>query len=301
MTDLIVKAVEKSHELIFTRLEYVNDDDLFAIFSHTMDMLEAGELRVVEKTHDHFTVNMWVRRIIIYGMRIGSLKLYGKQCDISFIDKNTFPLRKFTTADRVRVVPPAAGVRRGAYVGKGCIVMPPGFVNCGAYVGEDTMVEGLVGSCSQIGARCHLSAGSTIGGVLSPIEATPVVLGDDVLLGAGSTITQGVIVEDKVSIASGVHLSRATPIIDPIRGHVYSKFGTHAIEYTTLNGIRFPRPGQLLTEKPSNFGPIVPSGALVIQGVSISSCGILKATPTIVKYIDDEGNLPFTEELALRH
>jgi 2,3,4,5-tetrahydropyridine-2-carboxylate N-succinyltransferase len=104
---------------------------------------------------------------------------------LSFVDKDTFPARQFTIADRVRVVPGGSSVRTGAFVAPSVICMPPMFINVGAYVDEGTMVDShaLVGSCAQIGKRVHLSAAAQVGGVLEPINAAPVIIEDDVLVG----------------------------------------------------------------------------------------------------------------------
>src|SRR5438876_10714606 len=109
----------------------------------------------------------------------------GDGSGLSFVDKDTFPARRFAVSDRVRVVPGGSSVREGAYVAPSVICMPPMFINVGAYVDEGTMVDShaLVGSCAQIGKRVHLSAAEQIGGVLEAVNATPVIIEDDVLVG----------------------------------------------------------------------------------------------------------------------
>ena len=127
------------------------------------------------------------------GFPLGDILVYKGSSDICFTDKETFPVRKLTGKEGFRVVPPASGLRRGAFAGNGCVLMPPAYGNVGVHIGAGTMVENLAGSCAQIGRDSHISAGAIIGGVLDPVEATPVILGDHVLLGEGSGVTQGVV------------------------------------------------------------------------------------------------------------
>src|SRR5437867_472741 len=114
---------------------------------------------------------------------------------LQFLDKSTYPIRRFSTADRVRIVPGGSSIRDGAYVAPGVICMPPMYVNVGAYVDEGTMIDShaLVGSCAQIGKRVHLSAAAQIGGVLEPVGALPVIVEDDALVGGGCGIYEGTI------------------------------------------------------------------------------------------------------------
>src|SRR6185312_10484572 len=115
---------------------------------------------------------------------------------LSFVDKHTFPPRQFAAGDGVRVVPGGSSVRAGAYVAPGVVCMPPMFINTGAYVDEGTMVDShaLVGSCAQVGKRVHISAAAQVGGVLEPINASPVIIEDDVLLGGNTGVYEGTLV-----------------------------------------------------------------------------------------------------------
>ncbi len=121
-----------------------------------------------------------------------------------------------------RIVPGGTSVRAGVYLGPGVVVMPPSFVNVGAWIGEDTMVDShvLVGSCAQIGARVHLSAGVTIGGVLEPAGARPVIVEDDAFVGAGSALLEGVLVGAGAVIGAGVILTGTSRLYDLVRGRV---------------------------------------------------------------------------------
>lgn len=121
-----------------------------------------------------------------------------------------------------RVVPGGTSVRAGVYLGPGVVVMPPSFVNVGAWIGEDTMVDShvLVGSCAQIGARVHLSAGVSIGGVLEPAGARPVIVEDGAFVGAGSSLLEGVLVGAGAVIGAGVILTGTSRLYDLVRDRI---------------------------------------------------------------------------------
>jgi 2,3,4,5-tetrahydropyridine-2-carboxylate N-succinyltransferase len=121
-----------------------------------------------------------------------------------------------------RIVPGGTSVRAGVYLGPGVVVMPPSFVNVGAWIGEDTMVDShvLVGSCAQIGARVHLSAGVSIGGVLEPAGARPVIVEDGAFVGAGSSLLEGVLVGAGAVIGAGVILTGTSRLYDLVRDRV---------------------------------------------------------------------------------
>jgi len=154
-----------------------------ATFLEFRDALTQGEVRAAEKKDGRWQVNTWVKQGILLGFRLGELTEMGN--GLSFVDKDSFPVRRFSVADRVRIVPGGSSVRTGAYVAASVICMPPMFINVGAYVDEGTMVDShaLVGSCAQVGKRVHLSAAAQIGGVLEPVNAAPVIIEDDVLVG----------------------------------------------------------------------------------------------------------------------
>ena len=121
-----------------------------------------------------------------------------------------------------RIVPGGTSVRAGVYLGPGVVVMPPSFVNVGAWIGEDTMVDShvLVGSCAQVGARVHLSAGVTIGGVLEPAGARPVIVEDGAFVGAGCSLLEGVLVGAGAVIGAGVALTGTSRLYDLVRGRI---------------------------------------------------------------------------------
>ncbi len=141
----------------------------------------------------------------------------------SFVDKATFPARQFSVRDGVRVVPGGSSARTGAYIAPGVVCMPPMYINVGAYVDEGTMVDShaLVGSCAQIGKRVHLSAAAQIGGVLEPINASPVIIEDDVLIGGNCGVYEGTQVCARAVLGAGTILTRSTPLYDVVRGEIY--------------------------------------------------------------------------------
>ena len=172
----------------------VGDAEAMAAFVALRTAIESGEVRAASPDPDSATgwrVNAWVKRGILLGFRLGALRempsgeLSFPSGGLSFVDKDTYPVRRFGSADGVRVVPGGSSVRAGAYVARGVVCMPPMYINAGAFVDEGTMVDShaLVGSCAQIGKRVHLSAAAQIGGVLEPVNATPVVIEDYVLVG----------------------------------------------------------------------------------------------------------------------
>jgi 2,3,4,5-tetrahydropyridine-2-carboxylate N-succinyltransferase len=178
--------------------------------------LEDGSVRAASRGDDgRWSANAWVKHAILLGFRRTDVARI-EASPAPFHDKTAYPVRSFEAHDKVRVVPGGTSVRRGAYVAPTVVIMPPAFVNVGAYVAAGTMVDShaLVGSCAQIGARVHLSAGAQIGGVLEPAGATPVVIEDDVFVGALAGVFEGVCVHERAVLAPGVVLTASTVIHD---------------------------------------------------------------------------------------
>jgi 2,3,4,5-tetrahydropyridine-2-carboxylate N-succinyltransferase len=191
-----------------------------------LDLLEMGELRSASQlTTGEWVANQEVKENILKVFRTSTIIKFDTIDSMSFgfVDKSLFPAREFTVDHQVRLVPGGTSVRRGAYLGKGVIVMPPSYVNVGAYVGEGTMVDShvLVGSCAQIGKRVHLSAAVQIGGVLEPIGLRPVIVEDDAFIGANVILTEGVVVRRLAVLAAGVCLSASVPIYDTVHEKIY--------------------------------------------------------------------------------
>lgn len=184
-------------------------------WQEVLTRLEKGELRVAEKIGNSWQVNTEIKKAILTAFKEGKNEAYLDQYE-GFVDKHNLSPRKFKLSDQVRMVPGGSAVRTGAYVAPGVIIMPPAYINVGAYIDTGTMVDShvLVGSCAQIGKNVHLSAGVQIGGVIEPVGAKPVIIEDEVFVGAGAIIVEGVVVKSRAVIAPGVIISKATPIYD---------------------------------------------------------------------------------------
>jgi 2,3,4,5-tetrahydropyridine-2-carboxylate N-succinyltransferase len=250
-------AVESAHE---------------ALLQH----LEAGTLRSAERGKGgDWTANAWIKRAILAGFkRTKTIEYEGP--GFGYFDKSGYPPRAFVIDSGVRLVPGGSSVRRGAYVAKGVVIMPPAFINVGAWVGAGTMVDShaLVGSCAQVGERVHLSAGAQIGGVLEPAGAVPVVVENDVFVGALAGVFEGVVVHERAVLAAGVVLTGSSVVYDLVNGR------------------------ELRRE--------VPAGAVVVPGTRPGSTpfaierGLQLAAPMIVKYRDAKTDAATALEGALR-
>ncbi len=249
--------------------------------------LEAGTARAAEpdpSTPTGWRVQPWVKRGILLGFRLGRLEGSGDggPGGFPFVDKNTFPARSWAEADGVRVVPGGSAVRAGAFVAPGVVIMPPAYVNVGAYVDAGTMIDShaLVGSCAQIGRRVHLSAAAQVGGVLEPVNASPVILEDDVLAGGNCGVYEGTVVRRGAVLAAGTILTRGTPVYDLVHGTV----------------VRATLDCPLII--PEN-AVVVPGARAVHKGAG-SAWGLSLYTPVIVKYRDSKTDLSATLEELLR-
>jgi 2,3,4,5-tetrahydropyridine-2-carboxylate N-succinyltransferase len=173
--------------------------------------LDHGKIRVASRSGDEWTVNEWVKKAILLFIRIQKVSPMSAG-DFNFADK--VPVKKWTGQEGVRVVPPAF-VRKGAFIEAGAILMPS-YVNIGAYVGSGTMVDtwATVGSCAQVGKDVHISGGVGIGGVLEPLQASPVIIEDHVFLGSRCIIVEGVRIGEGAVIGAGVTITASTKIID---------------------------------------------------------------------------------------
>lgn len=190
-----------------------------------LEGIDGGSLCVVEKREGGYHVNQWIKKAILLSFRLNeSKRVPGGPNGGYWFDKVATKFEGWSgeqfAAGGFRAVPGAV-VRRGAYIAPDVVLMPS-FVNIGASVGRGTMVDtwATVGSCAQIGARVHLSGGVGIGGVLEPLQANPVIIEDDVFVGARSEVVEGVIVETGAVLAMGVFLSSTTKIVDRATGAV---------------------------------------------------------------------------------
>ena len=254
------------------------------VFVEFRGALERGEVRSASpdpKSPTGWRVNVWVKQGILLGFRLGAMQ----DCSsggFSFIDKDTYPARRIEIGDGVRIVPGGSSIRAGAHVARGVVCMPPMYINAGAWVDEGTMVDShaLVGSCAQIGKRVHLSAAAQIGGVLEPVNASPVVIEDDVLVGGNCGIYEGTIVRSGAVLAAGTILTRGTPVFDLVSGDIL-----RATDELPL---------------------IIPKDAVVVPGSRPVSkgkgreWGLSLYAAVIVKYRDDKTSLSTALEDLLR-
>lgn len=254
-----------------------------------LELLEAGTVRAAERdSAGDWRAVAWVKRGILLGFRVGKIvdMSLGSAADgsarFSFFDKDTYPARSLALDDGVRIVPGGTTIRRGAFVARGVVCMPPSYVNVGAYVGAGTMIDShaLVGSCAQVGERVHLSAAAQLGGVLEPINASPVVIEDDVVVGGNCGVYEGTVVRSRAVLASGVILTRGTPVYDLVKETIH---------------------------RASANGPLViPAGAVVVPGSRPASTAWAQelrlsiATPVIVKYRDERTDAATALEDYLR-
>ena len=240
-----------------------------------LDALERGVVRAAERDPaGSWHAVPWVKRGILLAFRVGQtvdMTAYGATgapARFFFFDKHTLSTHRFDLDDGVRLVPGGSSIRRGAYVASGVVCMPPMYINVGAHVGPGTMVDShaLVGSCAQIGARVHLSAGAQIGGVLEPVNAAPVVIEDDALVGGNCGVYEGTVVRARAVLAAGVILTRSTPVYDLVQQRVHRAGAEAPLE--------------------------IPQGAVVVPGARAVNSdwgrreGLALQTPVIVKYRD---------------
>ncbi|HEY8562431.1 MAG TPA: 2,3,4,5-tetrahydropyridine-2,6-dicarboxylate N-succinyltransferase [Pyrinomonadaceae bacterium] len=241
------------------------------IFEEFKAALRSGEIRAAERAADGtWRANAWVKQGILLGFKMGKMVEMSRETEtFRFFDKETYPLRPMDLDDKVRIVPGGSTIRDGSFVAPNVVLMPPCYVNVGAYVDEGTMIDShaLVGSCAQIGRRVHISAAAQIGGVLEPVNANPVIIEDDCLVGGNTGVYEGVIVRERAVLASGVILTRSTPVFDLVNGEILKSTTEKTLE--------------------------IPAGAVVVQGSRAITNGFGKENglslyaPIIVKYRDE--------------
>ena len=265
-------------KIIETAYNTGNLDDFREIFSNFLAGLEDGSIRAAEKAGADWVTNTWVKKGILLGFKIGTIIEYKISDNKTFLDKNTYPERNFSLKDNIRLVPGGSSVRRGTFIGKSVIMMPPMYINVGAYVDEGSLIDShaLVGTCAQVGKNVHISAAAQLGGVIEPIGANPVIVEDNVFIGGNCGIYEGVIISQNAIIAAGVILTAGTPVYDAI----CSKFLER-------------QPGKPL---------IIPSKAVVISGSRIlkEHPGFSAYCPIIIKYRDDKSNTSVELETCIR-
>lgn len=265
-------ALQGEIERLFAQRPEEYTREHFRIFQRFKDALNAGEIRAAEPDADAphgWRVNPWVKQGILLGFRMGTVvDMSVDESRQPFFDKSTFPVKPVTEKSKIRVVPGGSSIRDGAFVGAGVVCMPPMFINVGAYVGEETMIDShaLVGSCAQVGKKCHISAAAQIGGVLEPVGGLPVIIEDEVLIGGNSGVYEGTIVRRGAVLGTGTIVNRSTPVYDIVNGKILRAAGDQPL--------------------------IIPENAVVVPGSRAISSGAGKEwqlslyTPVIVKYRD---------------
>ena len=249
-----------------------------------LDALETGDVRAARKDEDgHWRAVHWVKRGILLAFRAGAVvDMSPPGGMLRYFDKRTIPPRPISLSHGVRIVPGGSSIRRGTYLAPGVVCMPPMFVNAGAWVGRGTMIDShaLVGSCAQIGERVHLSAAAQIGGVLEPVNAAPVIIEDDVVVGGNCGVYEGTVVRSRAVLAAGTVLTRGTPVFDLVNETVI---------------------------RASQDAPLeIPAGAVVVPGARAVTSGwgqqqgLSLQTPVIVKYRDERTDLSTALESWLR-
>ena len=265
-------------------------DDAEVTIDLLLTALEQGIVRAAARDdRDEWIAVPWVKRGILAGFRVGRVVDQSVLGDarvsrpFTFFDKHTYPTRALTIDDGIRVVPGGSSIRRGAFVARGVVCMPPMFINVGAHVGAGTMIDShaLIGSCAQVGERVHISAAAQIGGVLEPVNASPVVIEDDVVVGGNCGVFEGTVVRARAVLAAGVVLTRGTPVYDLVHERVIRA-----------------APGGGVLQIPANA--VVVPGARQVGGEWGRSQGISLQTPVIVKYRDEKTDLATALEGWLR-
>jgi 2,3,4,5-tetrahydropyridine-2-carboxylate N-succinyltransferase len=196
---------------IWTNRELTARDEYQQAIRQVIEEIDKGRLRVAEPTENGWQVNEWVKQAILLYFGIQQMQTWNIE-PFEFYDKML--LKKDYKSLGVRAVPHAVA-RYGAYIARNVVLMPS-YVNIGAYVDEGTMVDtwATVGSCAQIGKHVHLSGGVGIGGVLEPLQASPVVIEDGCFIGSRCIVVEGVRVEKEAVLGANVVLTQSTKIID---------------------------------------------------------------------------------------
>src|SRR5215831_7668997 len=265
-----------------TSAQYSDAD--FGLFNDFKTALNRGEIRAAERdANGKWQTNAWVKRGILLGFRMGQIiEQTAAGAPLQFLDKNTYPIRRFSSDDRVRIVPGGSSIRDGAYIAPGVVCMPPMFVNAGGYGDVEKMIDShaLVGSCAQIGKRVHLSAAAQIGGVLEPAGAIPVIIEDDVIIGGNCGVFEGTIVRERAVLASGTMITGSTPVFDLVRETIYRRTPEAPLEIPA--------------------GAVVVPGSRTIQTDKGREWGLSIYAPVIVKYRDEKTDAATQLEEALR-
>ncbi|ASO06776.1 2,3,4,5-tetrahydropyridine-2,6-dicarboxylate N-succinyltransferase [Arenibacter algicola] len=206
-----MKELRKTIETAWENRELLKEIPTQTAIREVIDLLDNGKLRCAEPTTDGWQINEWVKKAVVLYFPIQKMETLEAGI-FEYHDK--MPLKRGYAEKGIRVVPNAVA-RHGSYISAGTILMPS-YVNIGAYVDEGTMVDtwATVGSCAQIGKNVHLSGGVGIGGVLEPLQASPVIIEDNAFIGSRCIVVEGVRVEKEAVLGANVVLTGSTKIID---------------------------------------------------------------------------------------
>lgn len=203
------------------------------LIDNILNSLEKGKLHVCSKQGKKWVINQWIKKAILLNFKLSENQVYKggvsrwyDKVSLQFNENNEEELKKAN----IRLVP-GAYIREGSYIGKNSVIMPS-FINIGAYVGEKSLIDSwaTVGSCAYIGNNCHISGGVGIGGVLEPLQASPVIIEDNCFIGARSEIVEGVIVEEGSVISMGVFIGASTKIVNRNTGEIiYGKVPAYSV------------------------------------------------------------------------
>ncbi|HEY1754244.1 MAG TPA: 2,3,4,5-tetrahydropyridine-2,6-dicarboxylate N-succinyltransferase [Bryobacteraceae bacterium] len=278
--------MQTSIEKLFDEKPAAYTEEHFALFAQFKQALNQGKIRSAEpdaSTPSGWRVNIWVKKGILTGLRMGAVvNMSPDPVRMPMFDKATWPVKRLSPADGIRLVPGGSSIRDGCFIGKGVICMPPMYINAGTWVGDGTVIDShaLVGSCAQVGNNCHISAAAQIGGVLEPVGLLPVIIEDEAVVGGNSGVYEGTIVKRRAVLGSGTILTRSTPVYDIVRNKVYKATDDEPL--------------------------IIPEEAVVVPGSrSIThgpgkDWGISLYTPVIVKYRDSKTDARVQLEDLLR-
>jgi 2,3,4,5-tetrahydropyridine-2-carboxylate N-succinyltransferase len=273
-------------EALFDKKAGTFTEQDFELFARFKDALNRGAIRSAEpdgSTPSGWRVNIWVKKGILSGLRMGAVvNMSPDPVRTPMFDKATWPVKRLSPSDGIRLVPGGSSIRDGCFIGKGVICMPPMYINAGAWVGDGTVIDShaLVGSCAQVGNNCHISAAAQIGGVLEPVGLLPVIIEDEAVVGGNCGVYEGTIVKRRAVLGSGTILTRSTPVYDIVRGQVYKATDDEPL--------------------------VIPEEAVVVAGSRAISrgpgkdWGISLYTPVIVKYRDSKTDARVQLEDLLR-
>lgn len=234
MADGLIEAINSSWE---RRDELVNDSvfakQVASEVATVMRMIEKGELSVAEKTSGGWRVNEWAKKAILLNFRVSNFKIYDGGAH-RWYDKISPRFMSGQEEELIRSgtrIVPGAFIRSGTYIAKNTVIMPS-FVNIGASIGEGTLIDSwaTIGSCANIGRNCHISGGVGIGGVLEPLQASPVIIEDNCFIGARSEVVEGVLVGEGAVLGMGVYIGASTKIVYRDSGEViYGKVPPYSV------------------------------------------------------------------------